>query len=34
MVAAALRRVWGGPETLVVATTDLSRRNALAEAVR
>lgn len=33
MVATALRRVWGGAETLVVATTDLSRRVALAEAL-
>lgn len=34
MVATALRRVWGDRETLVVATTDLSRRDTLAEAVR
>lgn len=32
MVATALRRIWGGPETLVVATTDLSRQSTLAEA--
>lgn len=33
MVATALRRVWGGPETLVVATTDLGRRSTQLEAV-
>lgn len=33
LVATALRRVWGGPETLVVATTDLSRQGSQLEAV-
>lgn len=33
MVATALRRVWGGAETLVVVTTDLSRRCAHFDAV-
>lgn len=32
LVAAALRRVWGGPETLVVVTTDLSQHRPYADA--
>lgn len=34
VVAAALRHLWGGPETLVVATTDLSQHRAYADAKR
>lgn len=34
LVAAALRRVWGGPETLVVVTTDLSQHLPYADAQR
>jgi AmmeMemoRadiSam system protein B len=32
LIAVALRRVWGGPETLVVVTTDLSQHRPYADA--
>jgi AmmeMemoRadiSam system protein B len=34
LVAAALRTVWGGPETLIVVTTDLSQHRAYVDAQR